>query len=366
EGGRLPLRGIACEVSGLRGELLARSSGAPEGGLALAEDGFGQRRLDGEVWRVFTVTQGDLRVASAERMAGRTGFMRQVALVLLAALSLGLLASLALVWWAVGRALGPLSSLRDQLAGRDAGDRRAVATPPGAVELEPMVATLNQVLGRERDALDRERRLTDDLAHELRTPLAAIRTQLQVAQRTEGPRADHARDAAEQAAERLGHSLDQLLALARERSAPADRASLDAVLDGVLEELAAPLRARNLSVRRDAVAGVPPAPAGLVRIVLRNVLENAVRHSPEGGIIGVTALEDGGVGVRIDDQGPGLDAEQRRRALDRGWRGHGGGRGLGLAIVTTIMARTDGRVALTAAPGGGLRVRVSWPSADSV
>ncbi|QJX02564.1 hypothetical protein HML84_13840 [Alcanivorax sp. IO_7] len=170
EGGRLPLRGIACEVSGLRGELLARSSGAPEGGLALAEDGFGQRRLDGEVWRVFTVTQGDLRVASAERMAGRTGFMRQVALVLLAALSLGLLASLALVWWAVGRALGPLSSLRDQLAGRDAGDRRAVATPPGAVELEPMVATLNQVLGRERDALDRERRLTDDLAHELRTP----------------------------------------------------------------------------------------------------------------------------------------------------------------------------------------------------
>ena len=187
EGGRLPLRGIACEVSGLRGELLARSGGAPDGGLALDGDGFGQRRLDGELWRVFTVTQGDLRVASAERMAGRTGFMHQVALVMLAALSIGLLASLALVWWAVGRALGPLSSLRDQLAGRDAGDRRALATPPGAVELEPMVATLNQVFGREREALDRERRLTDDLAHELRTPLAAIRTQLQVAQRSEGP-----------------------------------------------------------------------------------------------------------------------------------------------------------------------------------
>ena len=135
-----------------------------------------------------------------------------------------------------------------------------------------MVATLNQVLGREREALDRERRLTDDLAHELRTPLAAIRTQLQVAQRTEGPRAEHARDAAQQAAERLGHSLDQLLALARERSAPADRASLDTVLDGVLEELAGALRESNLSVRRQALAGVPAAPAGLVRIVLRNSL----------------------------------------------------------------------------------------------
>lgn len=365
EGGRLPLRGIACEVSGLRGELLARSSGAPEGGLALDGDGFGQRHLDGELWRVFTVTQGDLRVASAERMAGRTGFMRQVALVLLAALSLGLLASLALVWWAVGRALGPLSSLRDQLAGRDAGDRRTVATPPGAVELEPMVATLNQVFGREREALDRERRLTDDLAHELRTPLAAIRTQLQVAQRTEGPRAEHARDAAQQAAERLGHSLDQLLALARERSAPADRVSLATVLDGVLEELAASLRKRNLSVWREAVAGVPAAPAGLVRIVLRNVLENAVRHSPEGGVITLAPLDDGRVGLCINDQGPGLTPEQRRRALQRGWRGHGGGRGLGLAIVTTITARTDGRVALDRAPGGGLRVRVSWPPADS-
>ncbi|MFC6327587.1 ATP-binding protein, partial [Alloalcanivorax gelatiniphagus] len=76
-------------------------------------------------------------------------------------------------------------------------------------------------------------------------------------------------------------------------------------------------------------------------------------------------LDDGRVGLCIDDQGPGLTPEQRRRALERGWRGHGGGRGLGLAIVTTIMARTDGRVALDRAPGGGLRVRVSWPPAGS-
>ena len=119
-------------------------------------------------------------------------------------------------------------------------------------------------------------------------------------------------------------------------------------------------------MRRDAVAGLPAAPAGLTRIVLRNVLENAVRHSPQGGEISVAPLGDGRVGLCIDDQGPGLPPEQRRRALERGWRGHGGGRGLGLAIVTTIMARTDGRVALDVAPGGGLRVRVSWPPADTV
>lgn len=366
-GGSLPLSGIACEVSGLRGELLARSDGAPGAPLASSRDGFNERELDGERWRIFTVTEGGLRVASAERMAGRTAFMHQVALVLLAALTLGLLVSLALVWWAVGRALGPLSSLRDQLARRDTGDRRAVATPPGAVELEPMVATLNQVLAREREALARERRLTDDLAHELRTPLAAIRTQLQVAQRVGGERAEHARDAAQQAAQRLGHSLDQLLALAREQNAPeATSAPLTVLMEELRGELALALRERRLRLRRVGEAGTPAAPAGLVRVVLRNVLENAVRHSPQGGEITVGWETSGGeVSVYIDDQGPGLDPDQRLRALDRGWRGRGGGRGLGLAIVATVMARTGGQVSLEDSPGGGLRVSLGWPAADS-
>src|SRR5699024_8083174 len=148
-------------------------------------------------------------------------------------------------------ALGPLSSLRDQLASRDPGDRRSVAAPPGAVELEPMVATLNQLLAREREALARERQLTDDLAHELRTPLAAIRTQLQVAQRTDGERAVHARDVAQKAAERLGHSLDQLLALAREQTTPDAKPAPPAVLmEELCQELAGPIRERRLRLRR--------------------------------------------------------------------------------------------------------------------
>ena len=372
QSGALPLGGIACEISSLRGEVLARSGGAPSAGLALPEDGFGDQQVKGETWRVFTVSEGELRVTSAERMAGRTAFMRQVALVLLVTLGLGLLASLALVWWAVGRALAPLSGLRADLARRRVTDEAPLRVPEGGVELAPMVDTLNHWLGNARDALMRERRLTDDLAHELRTPLAAIRTQLQVADMTDGERAAHARAQARQAVLRLANSLDQLLALAREEGAESQRReppeALGDLLATVLEELRPASLEKRLTVHLDAdddgmLRRAAPAGPGLMRIALRNVLENAVRHSPPGGEIAVRVegAQGGGIAVNVDDQGPGLAPDQRVRALDRGWRGGGEGQGLGLALVASVMARTGGAITLDAADSGGLRVTLRWP-----
>lgn len=369
----MPPGGIACEVSGLRGEILARSAGAPAGLLATSGDGFAERRVDGELWRVYTVTQGELRVASAERMKGRSDFMREVAMGLLVALAVGLLSSLALVWWAVGRALGPLAGVREQIARRGPDDDTPLVAPRGAVELTPMVATLNHWLARVRDALARERRLTDDLAHELRTPLAAIRTQLQVAGLTEGERSERARLAAEQAALRLGRSLDQLLALAREDGAALigelPCPTLAALSAEVAADLGEAIAVRELRVRLGGSGqGTPLAPEGLVRIALRNVLENAVRHSPAGGLLMMRCEDEAdSCVVTIEDQGPGLEPEQRRLALDRGWHGRDGGQGLGLAIVATIMARTGGTVRLDSrAPDSGLAVTLRWPRAGSV
>jgi len=242
------------------------------------------------------------------------------------------------------------------------------------VELAPMVDTLNHWLGNARDALMRERRLTDDLAHELRTPLAAIRTQLQVADMTEGERAAHARAQARQAVLRLANNLDQLLALAREEGAESRRReppeALGDLLATVLEELRPASLEKRLTVHLDAdddraLRRAAPAGPGLMRIALRNVLENAVRHSPVGGEIGVR-VESGhngeDIAVAVEDQGPGLAPDQRARALDRGWRGGGEGQGLGLAIVASVMARTGGTIALDAADSGGLRVTLRWLS----
>src|SRR5699024_10334263 len=137
----------------------------------------------------------------------------------------------------------------------------------------------------------------DDLAHELRTPLAAIRTQLQVAKMAQGEPSIHALAVAEQAAKRLGYRLDQLLALAREESTPGagDTVALTVLVDELLEEQANIIEQRGLRVsRQDQGAGVPAAPAGLVRISLRNVLENAVRHSPDGALLTITLSGDAG------------------------------------------------------------------------
>lgn len=283
------------------------------------------------------------------------------------------MASLALVWWAVGRALAPLAVLRADLSRRRVTDEAPLGVPEGGVELAPMVDTLNHWLGNARDALMRERRLTDDLAHELRTPLAAIRTQLQVADMTDGERAAHARAQARQAVLRLANNLDQLLALAREEGAESQRLepseALGDLLATVLEELRPASLEKRLTVHLDADDDrVPrraaPAGPGLMRIALRNVLENAVRHSPAGGVIRVSmeSVKGGGeIVVTIEDQGPGLAPDQRARALDRGWRGGGEGQGLGLAIVASVMARTGGAIALDAVDSGGLRVTLRWP-----
>ncbi|ERS09536.1 hypothetical protein Q668_05340 [Alcanivorax sp. PN-3] len=362
----MPFQGIACEVSVLRGEILARSAGAPPGELVLPQDGFGERQLDGEAWRIYTITEGDLRVASAERVSGRTRFLHRMAVMLMVTLVAGLLASLALVWWAVGRALRPVSSLHKQLTTRDLEDTRPLTLAPGAGELAPMVASLNHWLAQSGRALTRERELTDNLAHELRTPLAAIRTQLQVARITSGEQAERALAAAEQATVRLGGSLEQLLALAREDRVPGEAPPcppLAEVAASVLEEFP------GQSLRWELAQGgqlVPLAPEGLVRIAVRNVLDNALRHSPRQGVIGIGFEEKEGLcWLTVADQGPGIPEARQRRVLDRGWHGHDGGHGLGLAIVASIMARTGGRLRLENRPSGGLLVSLGWPPADN-
>ena len=145
--------------------------------------------------------------------------------------------------------------------------------------------------------------------------------------------------------------------------------ALGDLLATALEELQPASLEKRLTVHLDAgddqlLRRAAPAGPGLMRIALRNVLENAVRHSPVGGEVWArvdVGQGEGEIAISIEDQGPGLAPDQRARALDRGWRGGGDGQGLGLAIVASVMARTGGVVALDAAESGGLRVTLRWP-----
>lgn len=362
-------RGLSCQVMNLRGEILARSGGAPADHLAGEQDGFSLRQLEGERWRVYTVSEGDIRVATAEPMSVRESLLAVLALALLVGLLLALMGSWLAVRWAVGRGLAPLEVLRQEFEERPVQDDTERHRGESLAELAPLMAALDRWAGQARQALRRERRLTDDLAHELRTPLAAVKTQLQVAQLKlePGSPALPALAAAESASTRMATNLQQLLALARLDGVPQSPAqTVEDVIEDSLSQLAGQQASANVRwvSRRHARRHVPAA--GLASLALRNLLENALRFSPaEGSVEIVVAADYQAIRLQVIDQGPGM-SDSADRLCQRGHRGDRGQTGLGLAIVSTIMARSGGQLILENPPTGGLVATLSWPVTDTV
>lgn len=207
--------GMACQVSSLRGEVLAQSHATPERALDSTASGFRDQEINGVLWRSFTVQAGDLRVSTADRLEERDVLQRSVVVAAAVPVTVALLGSLALLWLGAGQGLAPLKRIRDALTRRGADSLEPLELAALPSELKPLVETQNQLFQRIAQAIERERRLTGDAAHELRSPLTAIKTHLQVARMTEGAAAEQALAHAEEGADRLHRTLDQLLLLAR-------------------------------------------------------------------------------------------------------------------------------------------------------
>ncbi|HEV7823347.1 MAG TPA: HAMP domain-containing sensor histidine kinase [Mycobacteriales bacterium] len=276
-----------------------------------------------------------------------------------------LLAALAALSWAiVGRAQRPVEALRaaaEEITA--AGTPRRLPVPDADDEIHRLAVTLDGMVQRLERARRRQRAFVADAAHELRSPLAALRTRLEVAQRR-GTVSPEGLDDLVAEAERLSRLVDDLLLLAR------------------LDE-AGPARTEPVSVA-DVVAGVTvpvtvAVPGGVrvpgdVRRVLANLVDNAVRHAASR--VEVTVTADGGeVVLVVTDDGPGIAAGDRERVFERFTRlddarpRDGGGAGLGLAIVRDLVRGHGGTVGLTdadvdadAGAGPGLRVEVRVPT----
>ena len=361
--------GLFCQVMNVRGEILARSGGAPTAHLASAQDGFTERSLEGERWRVYTVSEGQIRVATAEPMAVRESLLSTLAWALLVGLLLALLGAWLAVRWAVSRGLAPLDAMRKEFESRPVQTKSGVASSAaGITELMPLVTALDGWADQARQALLRERRLTDDLAHELRTPLAALKTQLQVARLKMAPDAPAmlALTAAENASSRMADNLQQLLALARLDGLPQSRPRLvRKVIDESLAQLAG--HPQRQAVQRDdqACAGITLAAPSLASLALRNLLENALRYTPKGKEVWIRVVANTReLHIHVEDQGPGI-SDNQAVVCARGHRGDRGQTGLGLAIVATVMARSGGQLTLHNRAGGGLCATLSWPLTDT-
>jgi two-component system OmpR family sensor kinase/two-component system sensor histidine kinase QseC len=333
--------------------------------------GFAEMDIDGRRWRVFSTTSRGRVIQVAQPLSVRhaqaaAAAWRSVAPLLVAAPLVALA-----VWWLLGVSLAPLRELVAAVRARDAESLAPLPLAGLPSELAPLGGALNALLARLRSSFDSQRAFVADAAHELRSPLTALKLQTERV-RTAPDEATRAAALREFSAgtERMQRLIEQLLTLARAEPGGAEAALADTdVAETVRQAMAdtVPLAA-SLGVELELEAPEPQhvrADAAALRILARNLIDNAVRHAgPQGRVHVVVAGDDARVTLHVDDSGPGIPAEDRAHVFDRFYRragSDGTGSGLGLAIVRAIADRHGAAVRLDSAPLGGLRVTVELP-----
>jgi two-component system, OmpR family, sensor histidine kinase QseC len=353
--------------------LMMRSFNAPEAPLNTLENGYSTETIDGEQWRVFSLfdPQDGFMVKIGEALAIRDELTDTVALRIGLPLLFLLPVMALLILLGINRTLRPLRNLAHSVSSRSPSSLDAVDDRDAPCEITPLVDALNRLFLRLSRAFESERRFTADAAHELRTPLAALKIQAQVAKRSNNDDdRNQALNKLLEGVERATRLVEQLLTMARVdpegSTALHSEIRLDQLCQEVLANIANQARVKEIELELD-VDGVTVL-TGLqesLEILLRNLLDNAIRYTPRGGRISVrlTQCDDGSIELHVGDSGPGIPESERSRIFDRFYRLAGQnteGSGLGLSIVQRIAELNRAEVKLGESELGGLEVTVHF------
>ncbi|MGX5913107.1 ATP-binding protein [Aliidiomarina sp. Khilg15.8] len=350
--------GLTCQVSSLRGEVIARSHPELAEPLDAQQTGFGEQWVGDVSWRSYTVEQDGMRITTAERLDERETLQSSVLLAAALPVGVALLGTLLLLWFGVRKGLEPLRRMAEALLHRGPDSLKPLQLESLPSELRPLQDSQNQLFDRIAHAIERERRFTGDAAHELRSPLTAIKVNLQVARMTSGDESATALVQAEQGAARLQSTLEQLLLLARVEGQQsfddgAQANALEIARLAIEDTLGATegVELRPAADLSDRLLGISPA---LAIAALRNLLDNALRHTVAGTRVQLELTSSGDwVYFKVRDYGPELSDESMMMLTRRFWRqGTGGGSGLGLAIVDAIVQHCGGHVRFSTGPDG--------------
>jgi signal transduction histidine kinase len=290
----------------------------------------------------------------------------------LAGVAVVVLAAMALVGWVIARSITrPIVAVRDAAVRAGSGDLDVdIEIGDAPPELGELVLRFNEMAGRLRDLINRQRSFVSDASHQLRTPLTGLRLRLENLEATVDPDVLPEVEGALVEVERLGRLVEQLLTLARAEDAPIDPEPVD-LAHLVAERCdlwAAVASSSEVAIRSEGTDHGPVmglALPGAVDQILDNLIDNAVSVSPAGADV-VVSVEPGLAGhrVRVTDSGPGMTNEQMEQAFDRFWRSDTSksGTGLGLTIVRRLAEASGGTASLEAAEGGGLEAVVMVPT----
>ena len=355
---------IAFQVWNNDRKLLVRSELAPRTPFAPVLAGFSDQTFEDQPWRVFTLRSGQVWIQVAERGDVRAELAQKLASAAVVPLIAGTGVLLVVLALLIGYELAPLDALAKQIEERQPDSVAPVALERAPAEIAPVLAALNGLLVRVRNALERERRFTADAAHELRTPLAALKVHAQNAVRAQTP--DERQASLEHmlaGLERTIHLAEQMLALSR-ASASGDAAQTSVPLRKLVAETIENLRPR---IRERALrVDIRCEPKGSdievrgdrqkLGSLVSNLLDNAVGYSAPGGRIDVALFRTNSeASLTVTDQGPGIPEDLRERVFESYYRIPGvaaSGSGLGLAIVKEVALTHRARVEVSDPVGG--------------
>jgi two-component system sensor histidine kinase QseC len=368
---------VVFQIWSIGGNLAVRSPSAPELPMVEIENKFVDRMIGSERWRVFAISDKDrhIQVQVGEHYDQRESLSNEVAARLLTPLFVALPMIVIMIWIWIGSAMRPLNKVAHDIHQREPENLHPVSIEGVPHEAKPMVDALNALLDRVRVAYDNIRLFTANAAHELRTPLAALKIHTQLAERAGNEEErQEALKRVERGVDRATAVVEQLLTLTRLEPESAEGEKEDIHLHTLTEDIVAELAPAALKKHievglADSDCCVVHTNASMLSILIRNLVENAIRYTPPEGKVDLSLVHlDKAIRLRVADSGPGIPEAERSKVFARFYRGKElegankeNGTGLGLAIVQRICELLQAHIELGESVYHGLQVDVLLP-----
>ncbi len=358
------------------GNLILKSDNVPIAPISQRRNGYSTGYFLANKWRVFSLTSSDghYQCVTAERIDVRNDLINKISEDLLLVIFIFIPFLLVVIWLLINQDLAPLQNLAMQIDARGVEKLHSVSQENVPQEIQTIATAINNLLQKLKQALARERRLSSDAAHEIRTPLAAIKLHAELAQSaTSRAQREASLNHVLEGIDRTTHLVEQLLALAKLEPGVAgnelESVDLKSLLVDEVAQLTPLAHKKNIDISIDAPVNIntdiQATPLSLI-LLIRNLVSNAINYTQEGGCVRISlSAENQRLCLQVEDNGPGIAEEERERVLDRFYRveNHSSaGCGIGLSIVRRAVELCHAGLSLDVPDSGrGLLVRVCFP-----